>query len=91
MFFTCPISNYQEKQSLPRNHPREEVFTCDVIYLFISSVRFQLEDVDGGHLQEETQFLMPGIGTYLFDSVKGGLDIAEDSSVILNSQAFRRM
>jgi hypothetical protein len=54
MFFTYPISNYQEKQSLPRNHPEEEVFTCNVIYPFISSVRFQLEDVDGGHLQEET-------------------------------------
>ena len=56
----------------------EEVFTCGVIYLFISSIRFQLDDVDGSrdHFKKafevistnRPQFLMPGMGTYLFDS-----------------------
>src|SRR2546423_11109050 len=97
MFFTCQISNCQEKQSLPRNHPKE-AFTCCVIYLFISSVRFQLEDVDGSRgtfkkaieviCRKRPEFLMPSIGTYLFDSIRSELqsravDVAEDSSVIL--------
>ena len=61
----------------------EEVFTCGVIYLFVSFVRFQLDDIDGSRntfkkateviRRKRPQFLMPGMGTYLFDSVKSDL------------------
>ena len=65
------------------NPSEEEVFTCGVIYLFISYIRFQLDDVDGTRdnfkkafgviSTKKPQFLMPGMGTYLFDSVKTDL------------------
>jgi tetratricopeptide (TPR) repeat protein len=61
----------------------EEVFTCGVIYLFISSIRFQLDDIDGSRgtfkkaieviRRKRPQFLMPGMGTYLFDSIRSDL------------------
>ncbi len=61
------------------NPLEEEVFTCALVRLFICSTRFQLGNLDGGraafiHAMEilsgkMRQFLMPGVGTYLFDSV----------------------
>ncbi|MCJ1423578.1 hypothetical protein MMC29_001462 [Sticta canariensis] len=70
-------------QNRAYNPQEEEVFTCGVIHLFISSARFQLEDIDGSRLMFEKaaevigrkrpQFLIPGIGTYLFDFVKSDL------------------
>jgi tetratricopeptide (TPR) repeat protein len=58
----------------------EEVFTCAVIYLFISFVRFELKHVDQSkeafsHARDiigkrRPQFLIPGIGTYLFDYIR---------------------
>lgn len=62
------------------NPLEEEVFTCGVIYVFIASVRFQVGDVAGSRCsfekatevfrKKKPQFLMPGIGTYLFDFVR---------------------
>jgi tetratricopeptide (TPR) repeat protein len=53
------------------NRVEKEVFTCGMIYLFISSVRFQLDDVDGSRgtfkkaieviRRKRPQFLMPNI------------------------------
>ena len=70
-------------QNRAYNPFEEEVFTCGVIYLFISSVRFQLDDVDGSRgifkkaieviRRKRPQFLMPGMGTYLFDSIRSEL------------------
>ena len=58
----------------------EEVFTCGLAYLFICCIRFQLRNLDGSraafdHAMEVIggkmlQFLIPGVGTYLFDSVR---------------------
>ena len=71
------------RQNKVYNPLEEEVFTCGVIYLFISFVRFQLRDVDGSRCsfkkatevicKKRPQFLMPGIGTYLFDFVRSEL------------------
>lgn len=54
-----------------------------MIYLFISFVRFQLGDIDGSRAtfknagevirKKRPQFLMPGVGTYLFDNVRSEL------------------
>jgi tetratricopeptide (TPR) repeat protein len=62
------------------NPLEEEVFTCGLVYLFICSIRFQLRNWDGSraafiHATEVInskmpQFLIPGVGTYLFDSVR---------------------
>ena len=70
-------------QNKAYNPFEEEVFTCGVIYLFISFVRFQLDDVDGSRdyfkkasdviSTKRPQVLMPGMGTYLFDSVRSDL------------------
>jgi hypothetical protein len=70
-------------QNRAYNPLKEEVFTCGVIYLFISSVRFQLENLDGSRVffrraievlcRKKPQFLMPGVGTYLLDSVRSDL------------------
>jgi tetratricopeptide (TPR) repeat protein len=70
-------------QNRAYNPFEEEVFTCGVIYLFISSARFQLDDVDGSRgtfkkaieviRRKRPQFLMPGMGTYLFDSIRSEL------------------
>jgi tetratricopeptide (TPR) repeat protein len=70
-------------QNRAYNPFEEEVFTCGVIYLFISFVRLQLDDVDGSRgtfkkaieviRRKRPQFLMPGMGTYLFDSIRSEL------------------
>ncbi|KAL9627437.1 MAG: hypothetical protein Q9164_007608, partial [Protoblastenia rupestris] len=58
----------------------EEVFTCGLIYLFICSIRFQLKKFDASRVafnramgiigSKRPQFIIPGVGTYLFDSVQ---------------------
>jgi len=58
----------------------EEAFTCGLIYLFICSTRLKLGNLDGSkaafnHAVEvfrkrRPQFLIPGVGTYLFDDVQ---------------------
>jgi tetratricopeptide (TPR) repeat protein len=58
----------------------EEAFTCGLIYLFICSTRLKLENLDESkaafnHAVEvfrkrRPQFLIPGVGTYLFDDVQ---------------------
>lgn len=70
-------------QNRTYNPQENEVFTCGVIYLFISYVRLQLEDLDGFRAfvrkavevlrRERRQFLIPGVGTYLFDTVRSDL------------------
>ena len=62
------------------NPLEEEVFTCGLVYLFICSIRFQLGNLDGSRAvfnramevisRKKPQFLIPGVGTYLFDSVR---------------------
>ncbi|PPJ60591.1 hypothetical protein CBER1_11633 [Cercospora berteroae] len=59
------------------NPGEEEVFTCGVIYLFIAFIRVKCGDWSGsqGMLKKaievirarRPQFLIPGLGTYLFD------------------------
>ena len=68
------------------NPYEEEVFTCAVIYLFISLVRFQCGNSDGSQdmferaievfHRKRPQFLMPGLGTYLLDYVRSQLETA---------------
>ena len=86
-----PLSEAEERWSDVLNWNRkynpheEEVFTCALVYLFICSTRFQLGNIIGGraalnHAREVIngkmpQFLIPGAGTYLFDSVQ--LSIAD--------------
>ncbi|KAF2189903.1 hypothetical protein K469DRAFT_50042 [Zopfia rhizophila CBS 207.26] len=58
----------------------EEVFTCGLIYLFICTIRLQLGDLEGSKAAfaraaevvrtKSPQFLIPGVGTYLFDHVQ---------------------
>ncbi|KAF2191261.1 hypothetical protein K469DRAFT_367754 [Zopfia rhizophila CBS 207.26] len=55
----------------------EEVFTCGLIYLFICIIRLQFGDLEGSEAAfaraaevvrtKSPQFLIPGVGTYLFD------------------------
>ena len=62
------------------NPLKEEVFTCGLVHLFICSIRFQLRNFDGSRAAfnrameiingKMPQFLIPGFGTYLFDSVR---------------------
>jgi len=62
------------------NPLEEEVFTCGLVYLFICSIRFQLRNFHGSRAAFDRameiingkmpQFLIPGFGTYLFDSVR---------------------
>ena len=71
------------RQNRVYNPLEEEVFTCGVIHLFISFTLFQFGDVDGSRCifkkatevicKKRPQFLMPGIGTYLFDFVRSEL------------------
>jgi tetratricopeptide (TPR) repeat protein len=59
------------------NPSEEDVFTCGVIYLFISLAHFTLGDKHESSAsfdraseiisRKEPQFLMPGVGTYLYD------------------------
>lgn len=61
------------------NPVEEEVFTCGVVYLFICSIRFKLGNLDGSRIAfnhatkvlygKLPQFLIPGVGTYLSESV----------------------
>ncbi|KAH8674440.1 hypothetical protein BGZ60DRAFT_404034 [Tricladium varicosporioides] len=59
-------------------HPSEgDVFTCGVIYLFMSLAYFKIGDTDESWAsfnraveiirKKEPQFLIPGVGTYLYD------------------------
>ena len=80
-----PVSEAEERWSdalrwnRKYNPLEEEVFTCGLVYLFICSIRFQLGDLAGSRAvfkramevisREKPQFLIPGVGTYLFDSV----------------------
>ena len=58
----------------------EDVFTCGLIYLFICSIRLQLGNLDGSKAafdhaaevvrKQRPQFLIPDVGTYLFDNVQ---------------------
>ena len=62
------------------NPSEEEVFTCGLIHLFICSTRLQLGNLEGSkaafnHAVEVfrtrgPQFLIPGVGTYLFEDVQ---------------------
>jgi len=81
-----PLSEAEERWSAALwwnrkyNPLEEEVFTCGLVYLFICSIRFQLGNLDGSGAvfnramevisRKKPQFLMPGVGTYLFDSVR---------------------
>ena len=81
-----PLSEAEERWSDALNWNRkynpleEEVFTCGLVYLFICFIRFQLGNWDGSraafnHAMQiingrMAQFLIPGVGTYLFDSVR---------------------
>jgi hypothetical protein len=59
------------------NPSEEDVFTCGVIYLFISLAHLQLGDKHESWAsfdraseiirKKKPQFLMPGVGTYLYD------------------------
>jgi tetratricopeptide (TPR) repeat protein len=70
-------------QNRTYNPEEEEVFTCGVIYLFITLARLQHENVNGAKLifekavqvirRRPPQFLIPGIGTYLFQFVTSNL------------------
>lgn len=61
------------------NPSEEEVFTCGVVHMYLCLVWFKLGDTSGSsqHLgrarhvfaTKERQFLIPGVGTYLIDSV----------------------
>lgn len=65
------------------NPVEEEVFTCGFIYLCIASVRSRLGDIANSRemfqraerviRKKRPQFLMPGVGTYLFDTVRSEL------------------
>ncbi len=58
----------------------EEVFTCGVIYLFICCIQLGFGDADKGReafhhaaeviCRKRPQYLIPGVGTYLFDFVR---------------------
>ena len=81
-----PLSEAEERWSdvlewNRRYNPfEEEVFTCGLAYLFICSIRFQLGNLDSGReafnrameviSRKRPQFLIPGVGTYLYDSVR---------------------
>jgi tetratricopeptide (TPR) repeat protein len=70
-------------QNKTYNPSEEEVFTCGVIYLFISSARVHLGSVEESKVsfnraievisRKKPQFLIPGIGTYLFNYVTSDL------------------
>lgn len=81
-----PLSEAEERWSEALRWNRkynpfeEEVFTCGLVYLFICSIRFQLGNLDGIRAvfnramevisRKRPQFLIPGVGTYLLDSVR---------------------
>ncbi len=61
------------------NPSEEEVFTCGVVHMYLCLVRLKLGDTSGSSQHrgrawqvfatKERQFLIPGVGTYLIDSV----------------------
>ena len=71
------------RQNAAYNPGEDDVFTCGVIHLFISYVRFLLHDVGGSweafcravavFSRRRPQFLIPGVGTYLYESIRVGL------------------
>ena len=81
-----PLSEAEERWSdvlkwnRKYNPVEEEVFTCGLVYLFICSIHFQLGNLDSGRAafnramkvisRKRPQFLLPGVGTYLYDSVR---------------------
>ena len=81
-----PLSEAEERWSdvlkwnRKYNPFEEEVFTCGLVYLFICSIQFQLGNLDSGRAalnramevisRKRPQFLIPGVGTYLYDSVR---------------------
>jgi hypothetical protein len=83
---TSPYSEAEEhwiavlQQNTVYNPGEEDVFTCGVVYLVISLVRFNLRHINRSraafcramHIldRKKPQFLIPGIGTYLFDFVR---------------------
>jgi ATP/maltotriose-dependent transcriptional regulator MalT len=93
------------RQNKVYNPFEEDVFTCAVIHLCISSVRFGLGDVTGGRAafkaakvildKKRPQFLIPGVGTYVFDSamleVSRGLGTGVDMSSLSSSDCARRI
>ena len=78
-----PQWNVALLQNRAYNPLEEDVFTCGVIYLFITLARLCQEDCDGARRIFETakevirrkapHFLMPGMGTYLLDSVRSNI------------------
>ncbi|OJD10139.1 hypothetical protein ACJ73_09922, partial [Blastomyces percursus] len=62
------------------NPLEEEVFTCGVVYLFLCVTWYKLGDIDKGAdcfqnamqviERKQRQFLIPGMGTYLFHDVR---------------------
>ncbi len=62
------------------NPLEEDVFTCGVVWLLICSVRSRLGNLDASRAalsravkiirSKRPQYLIPGVGTYLFDSVR---------------------
>ena len=62
------------------NPSEDDVFTCGVIFLFISLAHFKFGNIDESQAsferaaeilsREQPQFLMPGVGTYLYDFVR---------------------
>ncbi len=62
------------------NPSEEDVFTCGVIFLFISLAHFQIGHADDSRASfdraaeiissKQPQFLIPGVGTYLYDFVR---------------------
>jgi hypothetical protein len=67
------------------NPLEEEVFTVALIHLFICKIRLQHEDSEGGKAafeyakeicrRKSRQFLIPGVGTYLFDDVRYQIEL----------------
>lgn len=66
------------------NPLEEEVFTCGVVYLFLCITSYNLGDIDQSMESfnkamrvidgKGPQFLIPGVGTYLFHSVSGRVE-----------------
>lgn len=62
------------------NPLEEEVFTCGVIYLFMGLARYRQGNVDGSNeslarahqvlTTQKRRFLIPGMGTYMFDYIR---------------------
>ncbi|EQL29129.1 hypothetical protein BDFG_08196 [Blastomyces dermatitidis ATCC 26199] len=85
------------------NPLEEEVFTCGVVYLFLCITWYKLGDIDKSKQclqnavqvieRKQRQFLIPGIGTYLFhdvcDQVYSEIWRLGDSTAALHSRLQR--